>query len=301
MARFDPDTAMVPSSVSSNAVSGVFRHHCPSVYLCAGTRVREAKFQSGPLRRLQADSHPSANVFPGHRYQHRALSLSRLLHGGFVWEQPRRALPRVKGERGQNLITIASRIRHSRFYSVLPPPPLEDRTESVMPKHGPMLFEYRYRGGSGRRGTAGTKSGAGATAAAARTKPRDTTVRGNAENDSSTRPHGKAHTQGGASGAGAAANPLALPILPPLARCSWSGVPVCAVDADGADVDVAQVVSPEVLAAAEEMRRHVGSSAKMMEQTVPRHPELCQAFRTASGASGRGHLVVCVHGLAGNK
>lgn len=164
----------------------------------------------------------------------------------------------MKRERGQNLLVIASRVRHSRFYSVLSPPPLEDTTESVMPKHGPMLFEYRYLGvreAEQRRGRAGT---GGEMAAAAAVRQRD-------------RPE-----VGGAPAPSAGA-------------------------AQAFTLDSGPDEPEDLVQAAAEMRRHVGVAAKMMEQTHPRHPELCEAFRTSSGAGGRGHFVVCVHGLAGNQ
>ena len=47
----------------------------------------------------------------------------------------------IRGERGQNLLAIGTRVRGCRHFSVLSPPSLEDTTESVHPKLGPMLFE----------------------------------------------------------------------------------------------------------------------------------------------------------------
>jgi hypothetical protein len=75
------------------------------------------------------------------RGRNRLDLVHRLLQGGFVWEQPLRALPKVRGERGQNLLTIGARVRGCRHISVCSPPPLEDTTQSVHPKLGPMLFE----------------------------------------------------------------------------------------------------------------------------------------------------------------
>ena len=50
--------------------------------------------------------------------------------------------------------------------------------------------------------------------------------------------------------------------------------------------------------ALEEFRKQIGSHAQFLSESTPGHPE---AVRAASASTGKGHLVVCVHGMSGNQ
>jgi len=116
-------------------------------------------------------------------------------------------------------------VQASRFFKVLSPSWVEDTTDTISPRLGPLLAEYR--------------SFCSATAFADKDRPR-------------------------------------VAIQPPAYR-----------QQDTADA---------YTEAFEEFRKQIGSHAQFLSESTPGHPE---AVRAAS--TGKGHLVVCVHGMSGNQ
>lgn len=85
----------------------------------------------------------SRPVFAILKEDSRLHSIEQLEHGYYVLEHPARGLLDVTGSRGTKLCTLADSLRGSRFFKVLSPSWVEDTTDTISPRLGPLLAEYR--------------------------------------------------------------------------------------------------------------------------------------------------------------